>query len=140
MYGSGICGSLEWHLSISPIQRRAGGSRVSSRYFLTWVSTASRPISARESLPRISCTSTAQTLRRCITTIHISTTSAYMSFLRESAARVKLFFLPAPLPQADRSSLFIGAVTAGQTTSPWKKAFAAVFRYVCRASATGATI
>ena len=47
---------------------------------------------------------------------------------------------PAPLQQAVRSSLFTGAVTAGQTTSPWKKAFAAVFRYVCRASATGATI
>lgn len=60
--------------------------------------------------------------------------------LERKRGKGEAVLLPAPLPQADRSSLFIGAVTAGPTTSPWRRAFAAVFHCACPASASGAMI
>ena len=46
------------------------------------------------------------------------------AFLKENAAKVKPYCLPAPQRRAARSSLFTGAATAGPTMNPWRRACA----------------
>ena len=123
---SGICGSRAWPSWTLPIRRLTHGSRKSWKCCLIWVWIALRRTSASASR-WMRCTLTAPIRRKCTIITPIYITNAFTSFWNASAEKAKRCCLPVPQPWEDSGSRYTGAVTAGRTTNPWKRACGADF-------------